>query len=768
MATAGWHLFATLKEGYDTFADDYGYFHLDDDVAMSNLSVYLGLDKNVVREQMRLVDLDENHVISFAEFALWADKHTVGKRLGIDVADKRAWWNGVPRYWDVYSPDPPPEDVEPPSAPAASERKVIPLETDVGELQTFIQAAKEFRWGDALTLLKKYPGYVNMRPEQRMYGAVHQSAYSGNIDMARTLVEEYGADPTLKDKEGNTPEQVARAHGMADTADFFESAVRKVNAPPVPARTRGRPCVAPSEELVTQANLIIEQAKWRKWEEMFAHLAASRECVNVRPMQRRYAAIHQVAYAGDVVVLKRLVEEFGADPLLLTKDAETPQQVAEKVSNLDAAAYLVSKGSCVPVASGATDSNEKKAHDILDAARQAQWDKMFKLLEAYPELVNVRPERRQYACIHQAAYHAQMKVLRRLIEDFKADTFLKSKDGFTPVEIAINQSEVFAKEHNLPNHKVDEVELASSAHKEEYQRRQAAIEYLQACNVITLDDDFVKFPEQRLVRLKEAELGTFRNLLAQTHKASQNWTRDRKMASGFFDAKTPVPIGYELVAVYRNENPALWRVYEVSREVMKLHTKKHIAEMPEHQAWTPLTMDGPLLSWLGQDVSKEVNEWYLLHASGPEALRAVARKGFTMRTVGQGAVSEAAAKGMAGGLYGNGVYFTDSITKTDEYARKRVEGSPDHEKELDGCRTAALVRVLGGRHFYTDQETKQEDKPEFQKRIFEGNYNSTVGDRLKLKNTFREYVAYDASSTYLEYIIYYRRQHSAPVDAAHV
>jgi hypothetical protein len=94
----------------------------------------------------------------------------------------------------------------------------------------------------------------------------------------------------------------------------------------------------------------------------------------------------------------------------------------------------------------------------------------------------------------------------------------------------------------------------------------------------------------------------------------------------------------------------------------------------------------------------------------------------------------------------------DSITKVDEYARRRIDTG-----EFEGCRTAALCRVIGGRHLYADREVKQEDKAKFVEHIFSGKYHSTVGDRLKLKNTFREYVVYDASHAYLEYIIYYKR-----------
>merc|ERR1719356_1542895 len=160
-------------------------------------------------------------------------------------------------------------------------------------------------------------------------------------------------------------------------------------------------------------------------------------------------------------------------------------------------------------------------------------------------------------------------------------------------------------------------------------------------------------------------------------------------------------------------------------------------------------MDKPELDWRDYDISDEANEWLLFHASVPAAVQAICRSGFTMKTLGLGATGDSKSKL---GLYGNGTYFTDCITKADEYARARVEDG----EEFEGCRTLLLVRVVGGRHWYTDQEVMEEDKPEFARRVLEDHYDSTVGDRFKLKDTFREIVAYDASGTFPEYIIYVR------------
>ncbi|CAK9034764.1 unnamed protein product [Durusdinium trenchii] len=147
-----------------------------------------------------------------------------------------------------------------------------------------------------------------------------------------------------------------------------------------------------------------------------------------------------------------------------------------------------------------------------------------------------------------------------------------------------------------------------------------------------------------------------------------NFTRDRNWASGEFVQNTPVPTGYEIVGAVRNENAALWRIYQVSKEVIRLDCMKPLKEAP-FKKWTPLTMEaGKGLDWSDMDYCDDANEWLLFHASIPEALSAIARTGFTMAKLGSGGTTG------GGGLYGDGTYFGDSITKADEYARRKDAG----------------------------------------------------------------------------------------------
>jgi len=725
---------ASLKEGYDAQANQFGYVNVTDMKVMGKLAEFLGLDADVVSKEMKALDFDANNLVSFAEFVLWADKHTIGIPLGIAIPDKREWRKGMPAHWTTIPPPSPEEEAALKASTAGvavgkakkakAKKASVPEDPDTTELEDFIAAAKDAEWEKVWEILERHPGYVNMRPPYRRYAAIHQACFHGEADVVRKFVEEWKADPLLKTKDSETPEDVAQENGNDEVVTYLqekqseepESDEDEEDDEPPLKMMRGGACELDPEELMEKANEAIEHAKWQQWDEMLAIFESYPGCQNMRPEYRRFAAIHQAAFAGDAKILKKMVD-CGANPGLLTRDKETPLQIAEAEGNSEAAAFLESLE-----VSAESAALIQEAHKVIDAAKEGKWDKTFELLEAckHPDqVVNCRPSVRQYGVLHQAAFHGDIEVLRRLLEDFKANVKLLTKDGQSALQIAQNGSQ------------------------------EAAAKYLEACvPSIQLEDDFVKYPEQAFVKVEDkALLKRFQTLLDKSHKSSCNFTRDRNWASGVFENMTPVPTGYELVGAVRNENAALWRIYQVSKEVTRLDCAKPLKEVP-FKKWTPLTMEaGKGLDWSDFDICEDANEWILFHASIPEALSAICRTGFTMAKLGSGGTTG------GGGLYGDGTYFADSITKADEYARRKVE-----KGEFAGCRVAAICRVLGGRHFYMDKDVMEKDKPKFAKRVLEGHYNSTVGDRLKVKNTFREYVAYDAAATYMEYLIYYRRK----------
>ncbi|CAK9042461.1 Bacilysin biosynthesis oxidoreductase BacC [Durusdinium trenchii] len=164
--------------------------------AMGNLAEFLGLEPDVVSKEMKALDFDANNMVSFAEFVLWADKHTIGIPLGIEIPDKREWRKGMPTWWTSIPPPSPEEEALLKAATAGAKgskskkskaKPKVAEDPDTSELEDFIAAAKEGEWETLREILGRHPGYVNMRPPYRRYAAIHQACYHGDVEVIREL-----------------------------------------------------------------------------------------------------------------------------------------------------------------------------------------------------------------------------------------------------------------------------------------------------------------------------------------------------------------------------------------------------------------------------------------------------------------------------------------------------------------------------------------------------------------------------------------------------
>ena len=70
----------------------------------------------------------------------------------------------------------------------------------------------------------------------------------------------------------------------------------------------------------------MDLARQYTWDQVMERLRAAPELVNAQP-SGRWSALHQAAQAGSVRAVKVLLR-FGANPLALTKDGQTPRAVA--------------------------------------------------------------------------------------------------------------------------------------------------------------------------------------------------------------------------------------------------------------------------------------------------------------------------------------------------------------------------------------------------------------------------------------------------------
>lgn len=245
------------------------------------------------------------------------------------------------------------------------------------------------------------------------------------------------------------------------------------------------------------------------------------------------------------------------------------------------------------------------------------------------------------------------------------------------------------------------------------------------------------------------------DLLNDSHKSHDNWTRDRGCrihgvngCSWACAAKnrSPVPTGFTLHTAYRNQSPELWRRYCLLKQAIRLECARNQGEFVQPKLLSAADLDS--------DLDKDCNEWRCFHGSGPDKLRGICESNFRPALAGTGATwkDPGAAKGTP--LYGFGFYFAERITKADEYARPLPE-----DDEQEGLCSVLICRVVGGRTKVVTNNDINVDG--LRGSVFDGPYHSVFGDRVTtLGKPYREVVVYDKDQCYPEFLLLYKREFS--------
>mmetsp|Transcript_83703 Transcript_83703/g.194687 ORF Transcript_83703/g.194687 Transcript_83703/m.194687 type:complete len:543 (-) Transcript_83703:318-1946(-) len=239
-----------------------------------------------------------------------------------------------------------------------------------------------------------------------------------------------------------------------------------------------------------------------------------------------------------------------------------------------------------------------------------------------------------------------------------------------------------------------------------------------------------------LVSMTAVATKEFQQLLDRTYK--NIWTRDRSKHN---PENKKVPSGFEIVAVHRNENCGNWQEYCIRRAHLLTSTEQAPADGHDRIELVDDVLTTVAWRDIGGDKAgrllRECNEWYLFHGTSPSAARTICGSDFKLTFAGEN----------TGTLYGRGLYFAESVTKADEYARPNS----------DGTYAVLMCRILGGRVKYTDEVSPNVEA--LVQSVTEGPYDSVLGDRAKCRGTFREFVIFDTEDVYPEYIITYKRKY---------
>jgi len=263
----------------------------------------------------------------------------------------------------------------------------------------------------------------------------------------------------------------------------------------------------------------------------------------------------------------------------------------------------------------------------------------------------------------------------------------------------------------------------------------------------------VKIPDNagfdQMVYVDRDHHPTFNVLFDLTYRAKA--TQDRKCPNGRC-AKTPggcpcvqtganpgMPTGFKVRRVVRVEDSEMWGRYIDRRDAIQ---QKRQEEMPIPLLDPPAISDEAVEKYENtfDPLDNSLNEVYLWHGTNVRRALSIAQNDFRIDLAGSS----------TGTMYGLGAYLAEHCTKADEYSSDEPGGY------YEGVFALLLCRVTLGKFYYTEErDTSAGDK------VRNGDFDSTLGDRLKKAGTFREFVVYDSDAIYPEYVVLYSRVHHA-------
>jgi len=138
-----------------------------------------------------------------------------------------------------------------------------------------------------------------------------------------------------------------------------------------------------------------------------------------------------------------------------------------------------------------------------------------------------------------------------------------------------------------------------------------------------------------------------------------------------------------------------------------------------------------------EPVDASINEVWLWHGTSKEGVHGITDTDFDMGRAGSA----------AGTMFGRGLYFAESCMKSDEYTKA----------DDRNWNPLILCRVTCGRLFHCDWKRPSDRKEELEEMCRTGGYHCILGDRQKVRGTYREYIVFDNDQVYPEYIVWYSR-----------
>jgi len=222
-----------------------------------------------------------------------------------------------------------------------------------------------------------------------------------------------------------------------------------------------------------------------------------------------------------------------------------------------------------------------------------------------------------------------------------------------------------------------------------------------------------------------------------------NDTTERKVTR---DRVGAVPRAYTVDQIISVMNAESWGSYLKRVDVIGEECKKFPGSAPCSRetwaSWSGAITTQVCAAKILHDVrlpplQANANEVLVFHGTKPESANAIAQNHFDM------------AFACKTGMFGAGLYFAESCSKSDEYVK------PDKENRFP----VVICRVTLGHINYVPHKdpTKDPGREKLESSCLTGEYHSVLGDRKKAKGTYREFVVYNHYQVYPHFIVWYKR-----------
>jgi len=226
---------------------------------------------------------------------------------------------------------------------------------------------------------------------------------------------------------------------------------------------------------------------------------------------------------------------------------------------------------------------------------------------------------------------------------------------------------------------------------------------------------------QDMISCNQDETGALTEILDNTFK--RILTRDR-VYEYQASSSEEMPFRLELVHAFRSENLHLALEYET--------------RYAKYGGGTPLAAK-TREPGVGEFINTRLRdgEGLLFHGTNPSSAISILKSGFRLNHAGKS----------TGTMFGYGIYLAECSSKSDEYAMD------DGANTYPGLRALLVCRCLVGNPYIVHKAG------DYLAEAKKASSDCILGDREVAVNTYREFVFFDESQVYPEYVVIYKRQY---------